>query len=102
MMAALLEAARSHGVVLGFHHDDPISALFLGAVQSFIGQLNQAFKGAVGGGQNKRRADAQRVAALDASWGIFSSAIERCIRVSTSATYSRLASYKTIANSSPP
>jgi hypothetical protein len=40
MMTALLEAARSHGLIFGFHHDDSISALFLGTVQGFIGELN--------------------------------------------------------------
>src|SRR5258708_30282390 len=62
-MAALFEASGPHGGVLGLHDDHAISALFLGAVQSLIGQLDQSLESPIGGGQHECRADAYGKAA---------------------------------------
>src|SRR5258708_35025647 len=62
-MAALFEASGPHGGVLGLHDDHAISALFLGAVQSLIGQLDQSLESPIGGGQHECRTDAYGKAA---------------------------------------
>src|SRR6202034_4372218 len=56
--AALFEAAGSQRVVFRFHDDHPVSALFLGAVQGFVGKLDQSFMRAIAARQNEGRADA--------------------------------------------
>ncbi len=60
LTAALVEAPGSQLVVLGFHDHDAVPALFLGAVQRLIRELNQPFMRAVGAGKNECRADAHR------------------------------------------
>src|SRR6202789_812693 len=59
LRAAFFESAGSQGVVLGFHHHHPVSALFFGAIQGFVGKLNQSVRGAVAARQDEGRAAAR-------------------------------------------
>src|ERR1700730_10891199 len=60
LSAALLESARAQAVIFRFHDDDAVTALFLGAVQGFIGELDQASQGAAVARQHERGPDADR------------------------------------------
>src|SRR6202789_4695296 len=60
LRAAFFESAGSQGVVLGFHHHHPVSALFFGAIQGFVGKLDQSVRGAAAARQDEGRADADR------------------------------------------
>src|ERR1700722_456084 len=60
LSAPLFEAAGSQRVIFGLHDDHTISALFLGAIQGLVGQLDQTLVRAGAARQDKGCADADR------------------------------------------
>src|SRR6202790_3138903 len=58
--SAFFEPAGSQRVIFGLHYHHTISALFLGAVQGFVGKLDQSLVRACAARQDECCADAQR------------------------------------------